>query len=143
MASLQPRGIIVEDVLLKAVRLPELLTHAIERKAQAEQDSARMEFVLAKERQEAERKSVEARGIASFQRIVSEGISPALLQWKGIEATEKLASSSNSKMVIMGNGKDSLPVLLGAGEYGGAGGGQASGSAAAGAAPAKVAVATS
>merc|ERR1712196_158315 len=77
-------------------------------------ESARMEFVLAKERQEAERKSVEAGGIAAFQRIVSEGISPALLQWKGIEATEKLASSSNSKMVIMGNGKDSLPVLLGA-----------------------------
>merc|ERR1719399_2478908 len=113
-SALHPRGIVVEDVLLKAVRLPELLTHAIELKAQAEQESARMEFVLAKETQEAERKSVEARGIAAFQRIVSEGISPALLQWKGIEATEKLASSSNSKMVIMGNGKDSLPVLLGA-----------------------------
>lgn len=113
-AALQPRGIVVEDVLLKAVRLPDLLTHAIELKAQAEQDSARMEFILAKETQEAERKSVEARGIAAFQRIVSEGISPALLQWKGIEATEKLAASTNSKMVIMGNGKDSLPVLLGA-----------------------------
>jgi len=116
IGALQPRGIVVEDVLLKAVRLPDLLAHAIELKAQAEQDSARMEFVLTKERQEAERKSVEARGIASFQRIVSEGISPALLQWKGIEATEKLASSANSKMVIMGNGKDSLPVLLGAGD---------------------------
>merc|ERR1719353_436021 len=114
VTALQPRGIVVEDVLLKAVRLPELLSHAIELKAQAEQDSARMEFVLTKERQEAECKSVEAKGIAAFQRIVSEGISPALLQWKGIEATEKLASSSNSKMVIMGNGKDSLPVLLGA-----------------------------
>jgi len=141
-SALHPRGLIVEDVLLKAVRLPELLTHSIERKAQAEQDSARMEFVLAKERQEAERKSVEAGGIASFQRIVSEGISPALLQWKGIEATEKLASSTNAKMVVMGNGKDSLPVLLGAGEYGGAGGGPAS-AAAGSAAPTKVAVATS
>jgi len=125
-SALAPRGLLVEDVLLKAVRLPELLTHAIELKAQAEQDSARMEFVLTKERQEAERKSVEARGIASFQRIVSEGISPALLQWKGIEATEKLASSTNSKMVIMGNGKDSLPVLLGAStESGGGEGGNA------------------
>jgi len=114
VSALSPRGVIVEEVLLKAVRLPDLLTHAIELKAQAEQDSARMEFVLTKERQEAERKSVEAKGIASFQRIVSEGISPALLQWKGIEATEKLAASTNSKMVIMGNGKDSLPVLLGA-----------------------------
>lgn len=114
VSALSPRGIVVEEVLLKAVRLPDLLAHAIELKAQAEQDSARMEFVLTKERQEAERKAVEAKGIAAFQRIVSEGISPALLQWKGIEATEKLASSSNSKMVIMGNGKDSLPVLLGA-----------------------------
>merc|ERR1719353_2305968 len=114
VSALSPRGIIVEDVLLKAVRLPETLRNAIELKAQAEQESARMEFVLTKERQEAERKSVEAKGIASFQKIVSEGISPALLQWKGIEATEKLASSYNSKMVIMGNGKDALPVLLGA-----------------------------
>lgn len=110
---LEPRGIILEDVLLKAVTLPGQLTHSIELKAQAEQDSARMEFVLAKERQEAERKSIEARGIAQFQNIVSEGISPALLQWKGIEATEKLAESSNSKVVIMGNSKESLPVILG------------------------------
>ena len=57
-----------------------------------------MEFILTKERQEAERKSIEAKGIADFQRIVSDGISPALLQWKGIEATEKLAESPNSKV---------------------------------------------
>jgi len=113
MTVLEPRGIVLEDVLLKAVTLPSLLTHSIELKAQAEQDSARMEFVLAKERQEADRKSIEAGGIAQFQTIVSEGISPALLQWKGIEATEKLAESTNSKIVIMGNSKDSLPVILG------------------------------
>lgn len=111
-ATLAPRGIVLEDVLLKAVTLPSQLTHSIEQKAQAEQDSARMEFVLAKERQEADRKAIEAKGIAEFQRIVSEGISPALLQWKGIEATEKLAEAPNSKVVIMGNSKDSLPVLL-------------------------------
>jgi len=110
---LAPRGIVLEDVLLKAVTLPSQLTHSIELKAQAEQDSARMEFVLAKEKQEADRKSIEAKGIADFQQIVSEGISPALLQWKGIEATEKLAESTNSKVVIMGNTKDSLPVILG------------------------------
>jgi len=111
--ALSPRAIIVEDVLLKAVKLPLLLSQSIEQKAQAEQESARMEFVLTKERQEAERKSIEARGIAQFQKIVSEGISPALLQWKGIEATEKLADSTNSKVVIMGNSKESLPVILG------------------------------
>jgi len=110
---LAPRGIELEDVLLKAVTLPSQLTHSIEQKAQAEQDSARMEFILTKERQEADRKAIEAKGIADFQRIVSEGISPALLKWKGIEATEKLAESTNSKVVIMGNSKDSLPVILG------------------------------
>lgn len=111
-AKLGPRGIILEDVLLKGIKLPEQLIKAIEIKAQAEQESARMEFVLSKEKQEAERKKVEAEGISSFQRIVSEGISAQLLQWKGIEATEKLAKSDNAKLVVMGNTKDSLPVLL-------------------------------
>merc|ERR1711998_133607 len=87
-------------------------TDAIELKAQAEQESARMEFVLSKERQEADRKKVEAAGISAFQKIVSEGISSQPLQWKGIEATERLANSNNAKIVVMGNTKDSLPVLL-------------------------------
>jgi len=113
-AKLEPRGIMLEDVLLKGIKLPKQLIDAIELKAQAEQESARMEFVLSKEKQEAERKKLEAEGISSFQRIVSEGISPALLQWKGIEATEKLAMSDNSKIVVMGNTKNSLPVLLSA-----------------------------
>eukprot|EP00286_Rhodomonas_abbreviata_P024636 CAMPEP_0181296946 /NCGR_PEP_ID=MMETSP1101-20121128/4972_1 /TAXON_ID=46948 /ORGANISM="Rhodomonas abbreviata, Strain Caron Lab Isolate" /LENGTH=344 /DNA_ID=CAMNT_0023401839 /DNA_START=50 /DNA_END=1084 /DNA_ORIENTATION=+ len=112
--ALAPRGIIVEDVLLKAVTLPQQLINSIELKAQAEQESARMEFVLTKELQEAERKKIEAKGIADFQKIVSEGISPDLLKWKGVEATEKLANSPNSKIVIVGNSKDSLPVMLSA-----------------------------
>merc|ERR1712093_514369 len=110
--KLSPRGIVLEDVLLKGIKLPKQLTDAIELKAQAEQASARMEFVLSKEKQEAERKKVEASGISAFQKIVSEGISSQLLQWKGIEATEKLAGSTNAKIVVMGNSKDSLPVLL-------------------------------
>merc|ERR1712022_55972 len=119
--KLKPRGILIEDVLLKGIKLPKQLIDAIELKAQAEQESARMEFVLSKERQEADRKKVEASGISSFQKIVSEGISTQLLQWKGIEATEKLASSTNAKIVVMGNSKDSLPVLLSsAGSDGGA-----------------------
>ena len=118
--KLEPRGIELEDVLLKGIKLPKQLTDAIELKAQAEQESARMEFVLSKEKQEAERKKVEAAGISAFQKIVSEGISAQLLQWKGIEATEKLAASTNSKIVVMGNSKDSLPVLLStAGKEGG------------------------
>merc|ERR1712196_261618 len=116
---LGPRGIILEDVLLKGIKLPKQLTDAIELKAQAEQESARMEFVLSKEKQEADRKKVEAQGISAFQRIVSEGISEQLLQWKGIEATEKLAESPNSKIVVMGNSKSSLPVLLSAADHAG------------------------
>merc|ERR1712022_79911 len=112
--KLTARGIVLEDVLLKGIKLPKQLTDAIELKAQAEQESARMEFVLTKEQQEAERKKVEAQGISAFQRIVSEGISAQLLAWKGIEATEKLAESTNSKIVVMGNTKSSLPVLLSA-----------------------------
>lgn len=89
-----------------------LSSQAVELKAESEQAAQRMEFVLAKERQEAERKKIEAQGIADFQAIVSKGISPELLKWKGIEATERLADSTNAKLVIMGNGKDSLPVIL-------------------------------
>ena len=89
-----------------------LQPQAIELKAESEQVSQRMEFVLAKERQEAERKTIEAQGIADFQAIVSQGISPELLKWKGIEATERLGESPHSKLVIMGNGKDQLPVIL-------------------------------
>ena len=111
--NLSPRGIVIEDVLLKAVILPKDLSASIEEKARAEQESARMEFVLKKETQEAQRKAIEAEGIAEFQNIVSKGITPSLLQWNGIEATEKIAESPNSKVVIIGNNKDSLPVILG------------------------------
>ena len=72
-----------------------------------------MEFIITREKQEAERKRIEAQGIADFQRIVSEGISEPLLRWKGIEATNKLAESGNSKVVVIGSGKDGLPLILG------------------------------
>merc|ERR1719422_1452562 len=109
-AALRPRGIILENVLLRDVDLPAQLMQSIE--AKAEQAAEQMKFVLMKERQEAERKEIEARGIAEFQRIVTEGITPSLLQWKGIEATEEFTSSPNSKLVIMGNSKASLPVMF-------------------------------
>lgn len=111
--TLGPRGIVVENVLLRDIQLPETLRAAIEAKQKAEQESLQMQYVLAKERQEAERKRVEAQGIADFQRIVTAGISEQLLQWKGIEATEKLAGSSNSKVIVIGGGKTGLPLILG------------------------------
>lgn len=106
------RGVIIERTPLRNVALPPQLTEAIEQKQRADQESQRMEFVLTKERQEADRKRVEAQGIADFQRIVAAGISEQLLRWKGIEATEKLANSQNAKVVIIGSGKDGLPIIL-------------------------------
>jgi prohibitin 1 len=111
--ELGDRGIFVENVLLRDVQLPAMLKTSIEQKQQAEQESLRMSFILQKEKQEAERKRIEAQGIADFQRIVAAGISQQLLEWKGIEATEKLASSSNTKIVVIGSGKSGLPLILG------------------------------
>src|SRR6202047_4372738 len=110
--QLAPRGVIVENVLLRDVQLPAMLKGSIEAKQQAEQDALRMSFILQKEKQEAERKRIEAQGIADFQRIVAQGISTQLLEWKGIEATEKLATSSNAKVVIIGKPKNGLPLVL-------------------------------
>ena len=110
--QLTPRGVVVENVLLRDVQLPAMLKSSIEAKQQAEQDALRMNFILQKEKQEAERKRIEAQGIADFQKIVATGISRQLLEWKGIEATEKLASSSNAKVVIVGNAKNGLPLVL-------------------------------
>jgi prohibitin 1 len=110
--QLEPRGVIVENVLLRDVQLPATLKSSIEAKQQAEQDALRMNFTLQKEKQEAERKRIEAQGIADFQKIVATGISPQLLEWKGIEATEKLATSANAKVVIIGNPKNGLPLVL-------------------------------
>ncbi len=111
--ELGDRGIFVENVLLRDVQLPSMLKTSIEQKQQAEQESLRMSFILQKEKQEAERKRIEAQGIADFQRIVAAGISQQLLEWKGIEATEKLAGSSNSKVIVIGSGKSGLPLILG------------------------------
>jgi regulator of protease activity HflC (stomatin/prohibitin superfamily) len=106
------RGVIIETTPLRNVALPVQLTEAIEQKQKADQESQRMEFILTKEKQEADRKRIEGKGIADFQIIVAAGISEQLLRWKGIEATEKLAGSSNTKVVIIGAGKDGLPIIL-------------------------------
>jgi prohibitin 1 len=110
--TIAPRGVIVETTPLRNVALPTQLTEAIEQKQRADQEAQRMEFILLKERQEADRKRIEAKGIADFQTIVAQGISEPLLRWKGIEATEKLAQSNNTKVIIVGSGKDGLPVIL-------------------------------
>jgi prohibitin 1 len=107
------RGFIVESILLRDIQLPATLKSSIESKQQAEQEALAMSFRLQKETQEAQRKRIEAQGIRDFQQIVAQGISPQLLEWKGIEATENLAKSSNSKVVVIGNSKNGLPLILG------------------------------
>ncbi len=107
------RGIIVEAVLLRKIGLPTIVANAIQEKLRREQEAEQMKFVLQKEEQEAQRKRIEAQGVADFQRIVASGISPQLLEWKGIEATEKLALSQNTKVVVIGNPKSGLPIILG------------------------------
>ena len=111
-AQVQPRGIVIENVLLRDLQLPDTLKQAIEAKQQAQQEAQRMEFVLQREKQESERKRVEAQGIKDFQNIVTEGISEKLLEWKGIEATIELARSSNAKVVVVGNTKTGLPLIF-------------------------------
>jgi prohibitin 1 len=112
--TVNPRGIIIENTPLRNISLPSKVTGAIEEKLKAEQESQRMQFILEKEKLEADRKRIEAQGVADFQKIVSQGINEQLLRWKGIEATEKLAGSPNSKVIVVG-GKDGLPLILNSG----------------------------
>jgi len=103
------RGFMIESVLMKSVRLPEGLTQSIEEKLQAEQESQRMEFVLSREKMEADRLKIEAEGIRDYQRIISEGLNPMILQFMSIEAFRELSKSSNSKVIIT-DGK--TPLML-------------------------------
>ncbi len=110
--AVAPRGLTIENTPIRNVALPVQLTEAIEQKQKADQESQRMEFILTKEKQEADRKRIEAKGISDFQTIVAAGISENLLRWKGIEATEKVANSQNTKVIIVGSGKDGLPIIF-------------------------------
>jgi regulator of protease activity HflC (stomatin/prohibitin superfamily) len=107
------RGFFIESILLRDIQLPATLKSSIEAKQQAEQDALAMNFKLQKETQEAQRKRIEAQGIRDFQQIVAQGISAQLLEWKGIEATENLSKSANTKVVVIGNSKNGLPLILG------------------------------
>jgi len=105
-------GIEVQDTPLKKLQLPPQLMDSIQEKLRAEQESQKMQFILTREKQEAERMVIEARGIANYQKIISEGLTDNLLRWKGIQATENLAKSNNAKIVMIGGGKGGLPVIL-------------------------------
>jgi len=110
---LKERGVRAEKILLRKITLPPKVAAAVESKLEAEQQAEQMRFVLDKERQEAERKRIEAQGIADYQTIINQGLNENLLKWKGIEATRELAKSQNAKVVVIGSGKDGLPIILG------------------------------
>jgi len=110
--SFAKRGLKLEQLLVRNVTLPESVRKAIESKINAEQDAQKMQFVLQKEKQLAERKRIEAQGIADYQRILSTGLSDKQLQYESILAQKDIALSSNTKIIIMGNSKN--PILLGA-----------------------------
>ncbi|WP_246474866.1 prohibitin family protein [Pedobacter roseus] len=109
--SFAKRGLKLEQLLVRNVTLPESVRKAIESKINAEQDAQKMQFVLQKEKQLAERKRIEAQGIADYQRILSTGLSDKQLQYESILAQKDIALSPNTKIIIMGNGKN--PVILG------------------------------
>jgi regulator of protease activity HflC (stomatin/prohibitin superfamily) len=102
----------LESVLIRNINLPESVKKTIESKINAEQDSQKMQFVLTKEKQEAERKRVEAQGIADYQRIVSSSLNDKQLQYEMIQAQKELAKSPNTKVIFMGN-KGNAPIILG------------------------------
>ena len=106
------RGIVLENILIRNISLPESVKLTIESKINAEQESQKMKFVLDKERQEADRKRVEAQGISDYQRILTSTLTDKLLQYEQIKAQRELALSPNSKVVIMGSGK-TAPILIG------------------------------
>ncbi len=109
--NFKKRGLVLEQLLIRNINLPTSVKQTIESKINAEQDAQKMQFVLQKEKQEAERKRVEAQGIADYQKILSTGLSDKQLQYESIIAQKELAKSPNTKVIIMG-GK-SAPIILG------------------------------
>ena len=111
--NIEAKYIRLDAILIRDVTLPLTLQTAIEQKLKQEQESLEYEFKIDKARKEAERKEIEARGISEFQKIITRTITPQLLKWKGIEATQEIAKSPNSKVVVIGNGEGDLPIILG------------------------------
>ena len=110
--KLQSRHVQVDGILIRDVHLPAIVQAAIELKLQQEQRALAMQFVLDKERKEAERKKIEAAGIADYQQLIGSGLTNMLLQWKQIDAIEKLVGSPNSKTIVLDVGKGNFPIIL-------------------------------
>ena len=109
MTYLDDKGIMIEAVLLKSIQLPRSLAMAIEEKLEAEQQAERMQFVLTQAEREAEQKRIEAQGVRDAQIIISEGLDQRVLQFKSLEAFEKLANSPNTKVIISDG---DMPIIM-------------------------------
>ncbi|CTQ41928.1 MULTISPECIES: prohibitin family protein [Stappiaceae] len=105
--------IVFDQVIIRRIELPKEINQAISRKLTEEQNALAYEYVLEQARKEAERKRIDAIGYQTFYSIVADALTPQLLTWRGIEATVELSKSNNSKIVIVGGGKDQLPLILG------------------------------
>lgn len=112
-AALSRNYIVLRASLIRDIELPEKVKGAIEEKLEAEQSSLKYEFILTQERQEAQRKIIEAEAKAESNRILNASLSANILRDKGIEATLELAKSTNSKVIVVGGGDDGLPLILG------------------------------
>ena len=113
LTSVEDRYVIIDDVLVRSVELPAAVRLAVERKLTLSEEEKAYEYRLGIERQEAERKAIEAEGIRRYQDIIRQSLNEDLLRWQGIQATRDLATSPNSKTVVIGSGSDGLPIILG------------------------------
>lgn len=104
------RGLFLEQLLVRNITLPQSVKATIEGKINAEQEAQKMQFILQKEKQEAERKRVEAQGIADYQRIINQGLTDQQLQYEQIKALKEIALSQNAKIIVMGKGN--TPLIL-------------------------------
>ena len=111
--ALALKNIEMKDLLIRSIALPDKIKQAIEDKLQQQQEALAYQFRLDRERSEADRKRIEAQGIADYNRIISASLTDRILKQKGIDATLELANSSNSKVVVIGSGDDGMPLILG------------------------------
>jgi len=103
----------MKALLIRSINLPEQIKNAIESKLKTEQEALAYEYRLDREQSEAERRRIEADGIAAYNRIINASLTDKIIQQRGIEATIKLAESTNTKVIVIGSGKDGLPLILG------------------------------
>lgn len=115
LAEVENRYVLIDDVLVKSVTLPDLLREAIEKKLILQEEEKAYIYRLAIETEEAKRKKIEAAGISEYQKIIKETLTDDLLAWQGIQATRELATSANAKTVVIGSGENGLPLILGGG----------------------------